>query len=164
MGFTELIDLGLRLPTGPETLYRPWRWFAAVTDRRVGKDRAKAVAMPLDEALATRLRVLLEGTGRLREVKMFGGLCFILNGNMLAGTSKHGLLLRVGKEQYRAALKRPGATPMEMTGRPMEGYVFVDPAPHDERVLREWIELAVAFVKTLPPKHGPSTPWRKRAR
>jgi TfoX/Sxy family transcriptional regulator of competence genes len=119
--------------------------------------------MPLDEDLAMRLRALLEGSGPLREVNMFGGVCFMLNGNMLAGTSKRGLLLRVGKEQYPEALKRPGAKPMEMTGRPMEGYVFVDPPPHDERVLRDWIELAVGFVKTLPPKLAQATPRRKRA-
>jgi TfoX/Sxy family transcriptional regulator of competence genes len=120
--------------------------------------------MPLNEDLAARLRALLEGTGPLREVKMFGGVCFMLNGNMLAGTSKHGLLLRVGKAQYPQALKRPGAKPVEMTGRPMEGYVFVDPPPQDERLLRDWIELAVAFVKTLPPKRAKSTPRRKRPR
>ena len=99
----------------------------------------------------------------MREVRMFGGLCFMLNGNMLAGTSKRGLLLRVGKDQYPEALKRPGAKPMEMTGRLMEGYVFVDPPPRDERVLRDWIELAVTFVKTLPPKLGTSTPEQDEA-
>jgi hypothetical protein len=52
---------------------------------------------------------------------------------------------------------------MEMTGPLMGGCVFVDPPPHDGRALRDWIELAVAFVKTLPPKRAPSTPRRKRA-
>jgi hypothetical protein len=53
----------------------------------------------------------------------------MLNGNMVAGTSKRGLFVRVGKEQQSDALSRPGAEPMEMTARPMEGYVFVDPPP-----------------------------------
>ena len=108
--------------------------------------------MAVDEDLAERMRAVLAGTGELWEVRMFGGLCFMLNGNMVAGTSKRGLLVRVGKDQHSDALARPGAKPMEMTGRPMEGYVFVDPAPADEQALRAWLELAVTFVKTLPPK------------
>ena len=95
---------------------------------------------------------------------MFGGLCFMLNGNMAAGTSKRGLLVRVGKEQQSAALAQPGAKPMKMTGRPMEGYVFVDPPPSDERVLEDWMGLAVAFVKTLPPKLPSAKPRRARAK
>jgi TfoX/Sxy family transcriptional regulator of competence genes len=108
--------------------------------------------MAVDEDLAGRMRAVLAGAGAVREVRMFGGLCFMLNGNMIAGTSKHGLLVRVGENQHERALARPGAKPMEMTGRPMKGYVFVDPPPHDERALREWLELALAFVNTLPPK------------
>jgi TfoX/Sxy family transcriptional regulator of competence genes len=108
--------------------------------------------MAVDEDLAERIRTVLGGTGAVREVRMFGGLCFMLNGNMLAGTSKRGLLVRVGKDQHSDALARPGAKPLEMAGRLMEGYIFVDPAPHDERMLRDWLELAVAFVETLPPK------------
>src|ERR1700751_4743036 len=108
--------------------------------------------MPVDEDLAERIRVALAGTGAVREVRMFGGLCFMLNGNMVAGTSKRGLLVRVGKEQQSAALARPGAKRIEVTGRPMQGYVFIDPPPPDEQALRDWLDLAVAFVKTLPPK------------
>src|SRR5215472_12591669 len=66
--------------------------------------------------------VALAGAGQVREVKMFGGLCFMLNGNMVAGTSKRGLMVRVGKDQQPNALARPGTQRMEMTGRPMEGY------------------------------------------
>src|SRR6516225_6666551 len=109
-------------------------------------------SMALDEDLAERMRVALAGTGAVREVRMFGGLCFMLNGNMVAGTSKRGLLVRVGKDRQSEALARPGVKPMEMGGRRMEGYVFVDPAPHDEEALRDWLGLAVGFVKTLPPK------------
>jgi TfoX/Sxy family transcriptional regulator of competence genes len=108
--------------------------------------------MALDEDLAKRMRAVLAGTGAVTEVRMFGGLCFMLNGNMVAGTSRRGLLVRVGKDQHAHALARPDAKPMEMSGRPMEGYIFVDPPPHDERALRDWLEIAVAFVKTLPPK------------
>ena len=106
------------------------------------------------------MRVALAGTGTVREVRMFGGLCFMLSGNMVAGTSKRGLLVRVGKEQQSDALARPGAKPMKMTGRPMKGYVFVDPPPPDDRSLQDWLELAVAYVKTLPPKLPKSKPRR----
>ena len=108
--------------------------------------------MALGEDLAARMRAVLAGAGAVREVRIFGGLCFMLNGNMVAGTSKRGLLVRVGTDRQPDALRRPDAKPMEMAGRLMQGYVFVDPTPQDERVLRDWLELAVAFVKTLPPK------------
>jgi TfoX/Sxy family transcriptional regulator of competence genes len=118
--------------------------------------------MPVDEDLGERMRIALAGTGAVREVRMFGGLCFMLNGNMVAGTSKRGLMVRVGKEQQSDALSRPGAKRMEMTGRPMEGYVFVDPPPTDDRSLQDWLALAVAFVNTLPPKLPKSKPRRTR--
>ena len=114
--------------------------------------------MAVDEDLAERMRAALAGTGAVREVRMFGGLCFMLNGNMVAGTSKRGVLVRVGKHQQSNALARPGTKRMEMTGRPMEGYIFVDPPPPDEQALRDWLDLAVAFVKTLPPKAAKSKP------
>ena len=88
----------------------------------------------------------------MREVRMFGGRCFMLNGNMVAGASKRGLLIRVGKDQHTRALAWPDAKRMEMSGRPMEGYVFIDPPPRDEQTLREWLDLAVAFVNTLAAK------------
>jgi TfoX/Sxy family transcriptional regulator of competence genes len=116
--------------------------------------------MPFDEDLAQRMRAVLAGSGEVREVRMFGGLCFMLNGNMVAGASERGLLVRVGKDQQSQALARPGAKPMEMTGRRMEGYVFVDPPPRDERALRDWLGLAVTFVNTLPPKLPKSAPRR----
>jgi len=108
--------------------------------------------MALHEDLAARMRAVLAGAGAVREVRMFGGLCFMLNGNMVAGTSKRGLLVRVGTDRQPDALTRPDAKPMEMAGRLMQGYILVDPTPQDERVLRDWLELAVAFVKSLPPK------------
>jgi hypothetical protein len=108
--------------------------------------------MAVDQDLVERMRAVLAGTGTVREVKMFGGMCFMLNGNMVAGASKQGLLVRVGKDRHGEALARPGAKPMEMKGRPMEGYVFVDPPPRGAQALRDWLDLAVGFVNTLPPK------------
>lgn len=95
---------------------------------------------------------------------MFGGIGFILNGNMIAGASKRGLLLRVGKERYRDALARNGARPMEMRGRPVEGYVRVDARSLSDTALRDWVTLARAFVATLPPKaNKPGRARRKEA-
>jgi TfoX/Sxy family transcriptional regulator of competence genes len=120
--------------------------------------------MAFDENLAERVRGALAGTGAIREVRMFGGLCFMLNGNMVAGTSKRGLMVRVGKDQQPSALARPGAKRLEMTGRPMEGYIFVDPPPSEDRSLQDWLALAVAFVKTLPPKLPKSKPQRTKTK
>jgi TfoX/Sxy family transcriptional regulator of competence genes len=75
--------------------------------------------MALNKDLAERIRAVLAGTGSLREVRMFGVLCFMLNGNMVAGTSKRGLLVRAGRGQQARALARADAKPMEMSGRPI---------------------------------------------
>ena len=123
-----------------------------------------AGASTLDENLAERIRAVLAGTGSVREVRMFGGLCFMLNGNMVAGASKRGLLVRIGKDQHTRALARPDAKRMEMSGRPMEGYVLIDPPPRDEQTLREWLDLAVAFVNTLPAKSPRLRSRRARAK
>jgi TfoX/Sxy family transcriptional regulator of competence genes len=77
--------------------------------------------------LAAGVRAALSGAGTVREVKMFGGIGFMLNGNMIAGASKRGLLVRVGKDRQHDALARPGARPMKMKDRTMEGYIYVDP-------------------------------------
>ena len=77
--------------------------------------------MAVDEDMVERMRAVLAGAGAMREVRMFGGLCFMVDGNMVAGTSKRGLLVRVGKDQHGEALERPGAKPMEMKGQPMAG-------------------------------------------
>lgn len=118
--------------------------------------------MSADQDLVSRMRALLAGAGAISEMKMFGGIAFMLNGNMLASASKRGLMLRVGKEQAPHALTRPGTRQIEMRGRPMEGYIRVDPAGLDDKSLREWLELATAFVKTLPTKT--SKPKAKRAK
>ena len=113
------------------------------------------------DCLADAVRSVLAGAGRVREIKMFGGIGFMLNGNLVVGASKRGLLARVGKQGYREALSRPGARPMVMRGRTMEGYIRVDPQKLDERAVRSWVELAIGFVKTLAPKVSSSRPERK---
>jgi hypothetical protein len=76
----------------------------------------------------------------------------MLNGNLLAGASGRGLLLRIGKDRSGQALAKPGARPMVMRGRTMEDYIYVDPAGLNARAVKSWIRLAAAFVQTLPPK------------
>ncbi len=111
--------------------------------------------MTSGEDLAARVRAALTGAGAVREVRMFGGIGFMLNGNLIAGASQRGLLLRVGKDRQAQALGRPGARPMLMRGRAMQGYVYVDPPALNERTVRSWLRLALPYVQTLPPKRAP---------
>jgi len=105
-----------------------------------------------DDPMVVRLRAVLAGLP-VTEQKMFGGTCFMLAGNMLVGTSKRGLLVRVGKDGHAAALARPHARTMEMGAKSMEGYVFVAPEGTATAAdLKKWVSLARAFVDTLPPK------------
>jgi TfoX/Sxy family transcriptional regulator of competence genes len=117
--------------------------------------------MAAEDPLAADVRAALAGAGSISEVKMFGGIGFMLNGNLVAAVSRRGLLLRVGKERYAAALARPGAGPVEMQGRTMAGYVRVDPAPLGKGDLRARLREAVAFVATLPPKRAGARRQRK---
>ena len=118
--------------------------------------------MSTDNDLAGRVRTALAGARAIREVKMFGGIGFMLDGNFLAGASKRGLLVRVGKEGHQSALRRKGARPMEMRGRVMEGYVYVDPPALNESTLKEWVQLAVSHVRTLPAKGPKAQPKAKK--
>lgn len=111
-----------------------------------------SVSSASDSLLATRIRAALRGVGTIREVKMFGGIAFMLNGNMAVAASNRGLLVRVGSDGLSDALSRPGARVMEMGGRTMKGYVFVDPAVVDGEALEQWLRTALAFVRTLPRK------------
>jgi TfoX/Sxy family transcriptional regulator of competence genes len=110
--------------------------------------------MPYDEDLANRLRELLAGEGPVTEKKMFGGLAFMLDGNMCVGASHTGgLLARIDPADTEAALERPHAARMEMGGRSMDGWIRVEPEGLEtERDLAGWVERSVAYVKTLPPK------------
>jgi TfoX/Sxy family transcriptional regulator of competence genes len=108
------------------------------------------------------VRDALAGHGDIREVRMFGGVCFMLDGNMAAGASPRGLLVRVGKERHSEAASRPGAHAMEMRGRSMAGYVIVDAGGLDELSVRDWVALARAYVSTLPPKVSGSASKRRK--
>ncbi len=90
---------------------------------------------------------------------MFGGVCFTVSGNMVCGVVKNDLMVRVGPQKYGDALKQPHARPMDFSGRPMNGYVFVAAqGVKGESPLKGWVEAGVAYVRTLPPK----APKRKR--
>jgi TfoX/Sxy family transcriptional regulator of competence genes len=106
------------------------------------------------EELSDRIRALLAPGHGVTEQKMFGGRCFMLNGNMLVCPTKDGsLLMRVGKALYAESLARPGARPMTMGKKTMSGFLEVTgDVIEDEDALRDWIALARGFVESLPAK------------
>ena len=117
-----------------------------------------------EQELAQKVRAALAGAGDIREVRMFGGIGFMLNGNLVAAASRRGLLLRVGKDRQAEALTRSGARPMVMRGRTMEGYVYVDPPALKKQAVQNWLRLAVAHVQTLPRKADRKPKQRKGTR
>ncbi len=108
--------------------------------------------MAYDERLADRVRVILAGDPGLSERKMFGGLAFMLDGNMWCGIVDERLMLRLGADLAEKALERTHVYPMDFTGRPMAGMVYVAPEGLRGKALRSWLEQAVGFARTLPPK------------
>jgi TfoX/Sxy family transcriptional regulator of competence genes len=109
--------------------------------------------MPFDESLAARIRDALARKKNIEEKKMFGGIGYLLNGNMLVGVWKTSLIVRLGPDAYDDALLEPHVREFDITGKPMKGWVLVEPeGVEDDDQLKEWIERAVKFVKTLPGK------------
>ncbi|NOX42740.1 MAG: TfoX/Sxy family protein [Gammaproteobacteria bacterium] len=110
--------------------------------------------MAHDEKLNQRIREILNVKKGVKEQNMFGGLCFMHNGNMLCGADqKHGLMVRVGPEQYEEVIKLKHARKMDLTGVPMKGLIFVDPDGYKTKAeLTKWIERGVNFTNTLPKK------------
>ncbi|MFG2879425.1 TfoX/Sxy family protein [Streptomyces sp. NPDC048337] len=109
--------------------------------------------MTYDEGLAQRIRERLGERSGLTEKRMFGGLAFLLGGNMTVGVVGDELIARVGPERTEEALARPEARPMDFTGKPMRGWVTVGgPALAQDEVIDHWIDTAVGFASSLPPK------------
>ena len=109
--------------------------------------------MAYDEALAERVRAALGVVADVAEIKMFGGLCFTIRGNMALGVSHDNLMVRLSPDDGDAAMSEPGARPMDFTGRPMRGYLFVGlDAISTERSLQRWVDRSVAHVSSLPPR------------
>ena len=116
--------------------------------------------MAYDEDLADRVRDLLPRGEAVTERQMFGGLAFMLSGHMFCGVVKDTLMLRLGPEAADRALDLPHVRPMDFTGRPMKGMVFVDPEGLHGDALRQWVDAAADYACGLPPKQA--TPARKR--
>jgi TfoX/Sxy family transcriptional regulator of competence genes len=108
--------------------------------------------MPYDPELAEAMRRALRRRRNVVEKKMFGGYCWMLNGNMLCGVEVGRYMFRVGKVLEAEALSRPGAGPMDITGKPMAGFVWVDARQADASGLDHWIALAAQYVGSLPAK------------
>ena len=109
--------------------------------------------MAYDEGLAERVREVLVDEVRFEEKKMFGGLCFLVGGNMCCGIVKDELMVRVGAERYDEALTRPHARPMDFTGRPMKGMIYVGPDGYEEdEDLSGWVAMGLAHARSLPLK------------
>jgi TfoX/Sxy family transcriptional regulator of competence genes len=108
--------------------------------------------MPVNEEMNERVRRILGDGDDVTEKRMFGGTCFLVDGNMLCAVDRDRMFFRVGKDEDAAALKRPGAYPVEMRGRALKGFVWVDRPHLDARSLKRWLELARRYVSTLPKK------------
>lgn len=109
--------------------------------------------MAYDKRLAERVQDVLAGQPGLTPRAMFGGICFLINGNMACGIHKDSLIVRVGPGKYPEAISRPHAQVFDLTGRPMKGWVVVSPdGLGDPNDLRSWVDEGVAFAKTLPEK------------
>lgn len=109
--------------------------------------------MPYSEELATRIRTAIGRKKGIEEKKMFGGVGFLLNGNMLVGVWKDSLIVRLGAEEGEDALRQRHVRLFDITGKPMKGWVMVaaEGVETDDEV-KVWVQWAVKFVKTLPVK------------
>ncbi len=109
--------------------------------------------MAFDEALAERARDALAGREGVTELAMFGGIGFMLNGNMCVGVHGDNLILRLGPEGADRALDEPHTRPFDLTGRPMTGWIFVEAEETaTDELLQRWVDRAVGYVSALPPK------------
>jgi hypothetical protein len=109
--------------------------------------------MSYDEGLAERLREALASQQDVSEKKMFGGLAFMSRGYMFIGITGAILMARVGPEGYQQALSRRHVRVMDFTGKPMKGYVFVDPPGFEsDQDLSEWVDRCHRFVQSIPSK------------
>ena len=109
--------------------------------------------MAFDEKLADRVRTALAERKGVSEIKMFGGLCFTVRGNMCCGVNEDELIVRVGPDAYERALAERHVRPMDITGRPLRGFVFVGTdGLGAARSLAKWVERGADFASSLPPK------------
>ena len=113
--------------------------------------------MAYNEGLAERMRAAVAGRRGLTEKKMFGGVAFMLNGNMFCGVVKDDLMVRVGPEHHERALAQAYARPMDFSGRPMKGMVYVGPEGcRTDKSLKWWLDQGLKFALSLPAKKAQS--------
>jgi TfoX/Sxy family transcriptional regulator of competence genes len=112
--------------------------------------------MAYDEKLADRIRDQLQTTKNVAEIKMFGGLCYTVNGNMACGVMKDDLLVRVPEDQFDGLLKEPGARTFDiMPGRTPKGFLVVDAkAISTKPTLKKWVARGVSTASSMPPKRA----------
>lgn len=109
--------------------------------------------MPVDEKLANRVRKILEKIDGVSEKKMFGGLCFLVNGNMVLGLTSKDLMIRVGPDAYEKLLSQPHVRKMDFTGKPLKGFLYVGAKGTDsDKDLNKWVLKGVEFASSLPAK------------
>jgi hypothetical protein len=118
-----------------------------------------------DRALADRIRGAVADRPNVTEKQMFGGLAFLLAGKTFCGIVKNDLMVRVGPDRYKESLRLPHVRPMDFTGRPLTGYVYVGPeGSRTQRMVAAWVERGTAFVATLPDKRARSSRSTSRTR
>ena len=109
--------------------------------------------MPYDGNLATRIRKNLTKVRGVSEKKMFGGLCFLVNGNMALGLVNDDLMIRVEPESYEKLLAQPNVRKMDFTGKPLKGFIYVSSkGTASDRDLMKWVSKGVEFAISLPAK------------
>lgn len=109
--------------------------------------------MPYDEGLAQRIREILEDYRGIAEKKMFGGMAFMLNGNMLCGIIGEDFIARLGTSDYEVYLKKAHTRKFDFTGKPMKGFVVVSPKGYeDDSDLSFWVKTCISFANSLPQK------------
>lgn len=106
-----------------------------------------------NDKLARRIAAVLKGKRGVSQRKMFGGICFMLHGNMVCGTVKDKLMARVGSDYQEKAMKLKYVRPMDFTGKPLKGMIYVLPdGIKTKALLEKWIGHALAYARTLPKK------------
>ena len=109
--------------------------------------------MVYDEKLADRIKKTIGKNKKVTEKKMFGGLSFLLNGKMFCGVLNGDLVLRISHDKYEDALKKPNVRPMDFTGRPMKGFIYVNSnGCKSDKDIGKWVKLSYNYVESLPLK------------
>jgi len=109
--------------------------------------------MVFDQGLAFRIDEILTDFPGLITKKMFGGVGYLINGNMACGVSQSALIVRLPVEDYPTALQKPFTRKFDMTGKEMRGWIFVDPEGiEDDSDLQAWVQIGVKYAASLPPK------------